>query len=62
MINEDITMQTIKIKLSILVGVSMLLSMPSVATANNNSVEESINSQSSSYRSQCRLRRCRPAA
>lgn len=36
-----------KIKLSILVGVSMLLLMPNVASAQNNSVGESVSSQSS---------------
>lgn len=60
MISEDITMQAIKIKLSILVGVSMLLSMPSVATANNNSVEESMNSQSSFSTGHCPPSVCRP--
>ncbi|MBV6622348.1 MAG: hypothetical protein KI793_05215 [Rivularia sp. (in: Bacteria)] len=41
-------MQATKIRLSILVGVSMLFLMPSVANAQNNSAEESITSQSSS--------------
>ncbi|MEB3220195.1 MAG: hypothetical protein VKN72_28725 [Nostocales cyanobacterium 94392] len=42
-----------QLKLSILVGVSMLLLMPNVASAQNNSVGESINSQSSSIGLQC---------
>lgn len=43
MISEDITMQAIKIKLSILVGVSMLLLMPSVANAQENTIPDSQN-------------------
>jgi len=40
-------MKDIKLRLSILVGVSILLLIPNMANANKNSVEESINYQSS---------------
>ena len=46
-------MQELQIRLSILVGVSMLLLMPNVASAQDNLVGESINSQSSSIDFEC---------
>lgn len=42
-----------EIKLSILVGVSMLLLMPNVVSAQDNKVGESINSESSSIDGKC---------
>ena len=42
-----------EIKLSILVSVSMLLLMPNVASAQNNSAGESVSSQSSSELIKC---------
>lgn len=43
------------IKLSILVGVSMLLLMPNVASAQDNKIGESISSQSLSIGVECDL-------
>jgi len=51
-------MKNNKIKLSILVGVSMLLLMPNVASAQNNSAGESVSSQSSIIDLNCGPLRC----